>query len=259
MKKILFSLMALVASMSMNAQVVKLMKGETVVATYRASQVDNVVFEEVPYVEIGGRKWATMNLGATTVAGSLSTCAGDYYQWGSVNTLYSSVSWSVTWKSGKESGFVDANKEYTANADLPAANDVVTQTLGDGWRMPTQADFEALHNACTSSSAPTTLSADPTTGGVYWLADNQSILPEYTGVAGILYVATADPSKRVFFPAAGSIDGTQFYGGSGFYWSSSVRTENTTNAKILFFRSSSVSPSNYESRCYGYTIRPVKD
>ncbi|MBQ0056449.1 MAG: hypothetical protein KBT20_02225 [Bacteroidales bacterium] len=46
MKKILFSLVALVASMSMNAQIMKVMKGNEVVATYTSVQADNVVFEE---------------------------------------------------------------------------------------------------------------------------------------------------------------------------------------------------------------------
>lgn len=44
MKKIIFTLLALVGTMSMNAQVMKIMKGETVVATYTAEQADNVVF-----------------------------------------------------------------------------------------------------------------------------------------------------------------------------------------------------------------------
>lgn len=45
MKKILFALIALVCSMSMNAQVMIVMRGNTVVATYTAAQADNVVFK----------------------------------------------------------------------------------------------------------------------------------------------------------------------------------------------------------------------
>ena len=37
---------------------------------------------EREYVEIGGLKWATMNIGATTVAGSYETCCGSYFAWG---------------------------------------------------------------------------------------------------------------------------------------------------------------------------------
>ncbi len=46
MKKIIFSLVALMCTLSINAQVIKVMKGNTVVATYTADQADNVVFEE---------------------------------------------------------------------------------------------------------------------------------------------------------------------------------------------------------------------
>ena len=81
-------------------------------ATYTAE------FTEIEYVEIAGLLWATKNLGASTVAGSLSTCAGDYYQWGSINTLYNSLTWdgetvTPSWKPGKEGGFIAVNKEYT--------------------------------------------------------------------------------------------------------------------------------------------------
>ena len=47
MKKILFSLTALVASMSMNAQVMKVMKNGVEVAKYNGAEY-SVVFEEAP-------------------------------------------------------------------------------------------------------------------------------------------------------------------------------------------------------------------
>lgn len=50
MKKILFALIALVCSMSINAQVMKIYKGEVLVATYTADQADRVVYEEAPAV-----------------------------------------------------------------------------------------------------------------------------------------------------------------------------------------------------------------
>ena len=79
------------------------------------------------YVIIGGLKWATMNLGASTVAGSYKTCYGDLYQWGSVNTLYDGFPWtsattvSFAWKTDKSSGFTDKNREYKGTSStLPA-------------------------------------------------------------------------------------------------------------------------------------------
>lgn len=50
MKKILFSLIALLCSMSINAQVMKVMKGEEVVATFTSAQANQVVFgEDTPF------------------------------------------------------------------------------------------------------------------------------------------------------------------------------------------------------------------
>ena len=43
------------------------------------------------FVEIGGLKWATMNVGATTVAGSYETCYGDYFAWGETEPRYISI------------------------------------------------------------------------------------------------------------------------------------------------------------------------
>lgn len=219
------------------------------------------------YVEIGGKKWATKNLGATTVAGSLATCAGDYYQWGSVNKLYESISWSGTTASFinlASGGFNADNREIKDSdvpAELPAANDVVTQTLGNGWRMPTKDDFEALHNACTSSIFVTELSSSNPGAGVYKLSADQPYLSEYSGVAGILYVATADTSKRVFFPAASYVDGTSLSDGvtGGRYWSSSLYTGRSDLAYYLAFNPSLVLPSSTYSRYCGFTVRPVSD
>ena len=58
MKKIIFTLLALVGTMSMNAQIVKLYKGDVLVAKYKASVVDNVVFEEE--TAITGKATATI-------------------------------------------------------------------------------------------------------------------------------------------------------------------------------------------------------
>jgi uncharacterized protein YjdB len=48
------------------------------------------------FVKIGGLKWATMNVGATTVAGSYATCYGDYYAWGETQPRYMTITRSGT-------------------------------------------------------------------------------------------------------------------------------------------------------------------
>lgn len=208
-------------------------------------------------------KWATMNLGATTVAGSYTTCYGDLYQWGSVNTLYDGFTWtsasagSFIWKTGKTSGFVDGNREYTGNdATLPDANDVVKQTYpGTNWRMPTYQEFKDLYDACGGTIEPKTGGSTSTTEkGIYWCTS-------YDGVAGLLF---CDGTNRVFFPAAGMGSRTNLPGAGtiGIYWSSSLKTDNTEYAWYLYFGSGLVSLENlivYLTRSFGLSVRPVSD
>ena len=114
MKKIIFTLLALVGTMSMNAQIVKprmeIMKNGVVVATYTADQADEVVFKEVTipttgtakatigssevdvnWVQLwdGGPKFAEYNVGASSVTElgtkmtfTEATKAGAEYVWG---------------------------------------------------------------------------------------------------------------------------------------------------------------------------------
>ena len=69
------------------------------------------------------------------------------------------------------------------------------------------------------------------------------------------------PTNKLFFPAAGYGDGTDLYdaGSFGYYWSSSLFSDYTDYAYHLYFYSDSVLPQCSYSRCYGYSVRPVKD
>lgn len=206
-------------------------------------------------------KWATMNLGATTVAGSYTTCYGDLYQWGSVNTLYdgfpytSATECSFSWKTGKTGGFITNNSEYTGNdATLPDANDVVKQTIGGGWRMPTSKEFKDLYDACINSAYDT--STNPTGAsvsvgkGVYWCTS-------YDGVTGCLF---CDGTNRLFFPAAGGgRDTSILLGGNGLYWSSSLYTKDNVYAYSMLVSSSQVYLEYNSFRQWGISVRPVLD
>ena len=163
------------------------------------------------YVEIGGLRWAKVNLGATSVAGSPATCYGDYYAWGATEPWYSSHEWNAdgntwdyTWKSDKSSDGSNAynltNAPYISNATiaqtayskynsndgsttLELSDDAANATWGGSWRMPTTAEFKQLANACnsdlTDSGWPiSTLSSATPTGGVYWLTKDQEYITE---------------------------------------------------------------------------------
>ncbi len=223
------------------------------------------------FVEIGGLKWATMNVGATTVAGSYETCYGDYYAWGETQPRYASITRSginnasFTWRNGYSSGYSRDNYPTYTGTTLDASHDAATANWGGTWRTPKREDFMALAKACSGSDGndqtPVELTSTITSGGFYWLSSTQTIEPAYTGVAGVLFVSASDISKRVFFPASGFVYDTSLYDGGtyGRYWSSSLRTLDTGYACSLRFDSSYVSPLNFDYRCLGFTVRPVSD
>ena len=142
------------------------------------------------YVEIGGIKWATMNVGATSVADDAATAYGDYYAWGETATYYSNISWSgstptFTWKdtsndtdthmkAGKSTGYAAANYTSVSGSGVSATMsewsptpyssstntlesdyDVAAKQWGGSWRMPTSDEFLALYNACSDEEAST--------------------------------------------------------------------------------------------------------
>ena len=249
---------------------------------------------ESEYVTIGGVKWATKNLGATTVAGSYATCSGDYYAWGEKYPYYSAISRtsasaaSFTWSqettiwggstsaksgydwlnyktNGTSSDYEWSPTPYNSSTKiLTSGYDAVTAALGGSWRMPTKADFDALYVACGGTSGSKGWIGSPISSainyssiqskGVYWCTN-------LDGVAGALF---SDGTKQVFFPAAGRVKGTGLeYGAArGYYWSSSLDTTLETAAINLYFTSLDpfyVNPANNDYRYFGFSVRPVAD
>jgi hypothetical protein len=158
------------------------------------------------FVEIGGVKWATMNVGANSV-----TDGGLYFQWADTQgytaaqvgtdkqfTLsdykyYDEISDSMT-KYNDEDGL----------ATIQASDDAVTAAWGGNWRMPTASEWEALGEAVNTA----------------WTVDYQG-----SGVAGVVLTDKTDSSKTLFFPAVGCVyDGT-FSVGDLYCHSSSLITE----------------------------------
>ena len=205
------------------------------------------------YVEIGGVKWATMNLGATTVAGDPKTCYGDYFAAGETFTRYD----SKTVLSASEAAFTwkdEYYKGYHSYLDHPVntldAEHDAAQAWGSDWYTPTQEDFQKLYDACGGATTPKSGGTTSTTAkGIYWCND-------YDGVAGLLF---SDGVNQLFFPAAGMVDdATLQYGGtSGFYWSSTPFNGISDVVSHLTFSSSAIKPA-YDAHFYeGFVIRPV--
>ena len=172
--------------------------------------------DEHAYVDLGlpsGLLWATCNIGANAPEEY-----GDYFAWGETTP---------------KDSYDFVNYTYSDNPDiLPSDHDAATANWGEGWRMPTKAEFEELYNHTT----------------VTWTTQN--------GVNGRLF--TASNGNSLFLPAAGfRIDGSLYDAGSyGGYWSSSLNAGTPDGAWVLYFYSGSYYMSN-GYRIYGLSVRPV--
>jgi uncharacterized protein (TIGR02145 family) len=182
-----------------------------------------------------GIKWATCNVGATKPEeyggyyawGETEEkfyCGWDNYKWcnGSVNTM-------TKYSTGSAYGTID-NKTVLEHTD-----DVANVKWGGKWRMPTRADFNELSSECSWQSAT------------------------LNGIKGFK-VTSKTNGNSIFLPCAGqrSDKGISDAGGSGYYWSSSL-CDNTSNRAYVFDLHNAYTSLNYNSRCKGYSVRPVCD
>lgn len=213
----------------------------------------NVVFT-VSVIDYGGVQlwengpyWAECNVGATKPEEY-----GYYFWWGDTVGYKRNAAndgW-VSVKDGKSFSFGDGNcPTYgKSNSELQSlgyidstgslviAHDAATQYWGARWRMPTDAEFAALINNCTTT----------------WTTRN--------GVNGRLVKGKgAYASKSIFLPAADSGTGSFLYhaGSRGYYWSSTPSSGNSSHAWRLYFSSSNFD-RNDSGRRYGQSVRPVR-
>lgn len=250
MKRMFLVLTAMICSMSMNAQVMKVMKGESIVATYTAGQADQVVFEdgEIPeehhdYVDLGlSVGWATCNVGASAPEKS-----GDYFAWGETKGYGKDTSDGriFNWKAYKYSLAADIASQYLTSygygkvvddrSILDPWDDAVHANWGGLWRMPNSAEQSELLEKCT------------------WTWTNLN------GVNGYR-VTSKTNGNSIFLPAGGFRD---ILGGggntNGFYWTHDIRFDYRDvprEATSLDFTPSSVKIGNTR-RCNGLPIRAV--
>ena len=305
MKKILFLLLGIVAAVSANAQVVEVYENGTLIHIYnntpatrytvkfKAPANSETTIHGHDYVEIGGKKWATMNVGATTVADSPETAYGDYYTWGETVTYYTKVDFtktpdtSISWEGTNIDGAHINNKKYSHNficysgmddnsfkewSSAPYGDDGVLNTgcdvarssWGSSWRMPTKADFDNLVLACCGSTSGYSIPAPGTIndGGVYYILKAGTTVDGVTyNVPGILFVDQIDPSKRLFFPAAGNLqtDKRDGQGSLCTYWSSSKFSVSSSAYCAYYSLVKNTMGMKDNVRCFAFSIRPVSD
>ena len=139
------------------------------------------------YVEIGGIKWATMNVGAENV-----TDCGFRFRWGNTKEEL---------RDGDEGDYIDnALTKYNDEdnkKELDAEDDAVTANWGDEWRTPTMDEFVTLGNSTNSA----------------WTENYQD-----SGIRGLVLTDKSDESKVLFFPTN--------EGSYGCYWSKSLYGNN---------------------------------
>lgn len=139
------------------------------------------------YVEIGGIKWATKNVGASDI-----TDVGLYFQWGDTTGYTASQIGSGDGKKyfdasdyiwiDDPTGYVKTYTKYNYTDNLrtlDVQDDAVVANMGGNWRMPTNSEWQALGEA---------VNATYTT---------------YDGVYGLLCVDKQDDTKVLFFPSSG--------------------------------------------------------
>lgn len=196
------------------------------------------------YVEIGGIKWATMNLGATAV----TDYGNKYYAWGETQGYTASqvgTDRNFTWADYELCDGTDSNMTKYNDTDgktiLEPVDDAVIAEWGGNWRMPTTEEWIALGEAV-----------------------NTALTTDYygSGVHGLVCTDKTDSSKVLFFPAAGECIGGGVYGvgDCGYFWSRSL-TAIVTVASGMYFRDGEVYwNSNYDlDRFFGFSVRGILD
>ena len=186
------------------------------------------------YVDLGlSVKWATMNIGAEKVSDY-----GDYFSWGETCPKD-----DYTWGAYKYGTSADELNKYNYADNLIAlepSDDTATVNWGDGWRMPTRAEWEELCNKCNCKWAWTEVDGTPG----YKVTSKK---PGYT-------------DKSIFLPAAGYFRGQAIEGRekSAYYWSSNRNEPFPDRAICLYFIPNFIGIGNNGFRNGGFTVRPVK-
>ena len=189
-------------------------------------------------------KWANANLGANAPEGY-----GDYYAWGETEIM-ENYSWGTyKWCNGD----YDKLTKYNTSAScgtvdnrtaLDSEDDVAHVKLGGKWRMPTSSELDELIS--TRNNASYQWEWKSMNGHDGWL---------------VTYLVN---HNSIFLPAAGrwfdaSLDRV---GSEGYYWSSSLYTDNPNNAYCLLFDSpynASYVGRGYYGRFRGFSVRPVTE
>lgn len=184
------------------------------------------------WVDLGlSVKWATCNVGAATPCDY-----GDYYAWGETQPK-SSYEWSNCFdcldsSTGGDWGTYKIGGQTQITPSC--GHDTARENWGGTWRMPTAAELDELCKKCK------------------WTWTSRD---DHDG-----YVVTGSNGNSIFLPAAGWCEDTDScsVGEYGDYWSSTLGSSNSGNARCLDFYSGFHGVDD----CYrrgGFSVRPVTE
>ena len=187
------------------------------------------------FVEIGGIKWATCNVGAEK-----PTDFGLYFQWGDRKGYTADEVCKIkmfdldTYKHYKGKGFTKYNK-FDGKHVLDLCDDAAFAYMGQGWRMPTNDDFRCLSENATYS----------------WT--NSYCLSR---VPGMVFTDRTDNTKELFLPAAGYYhrNKNRCIGTDGFYWNNSCLN---TNGCYINFCYGGLGIYGICNRIFGFSVRGI--
>lgn len=188
---------------------------------------------------------------------NLSTCGlcdnpedyGDYYAWGETEPK-SSYDWSTyKWSSNNFHDYHGLTKYNTMSncgavdnkTVLDPEDDAAHVKLGSKWRMPTYAEWTELNDNCTWT----------------WTSDYNG-----TGVAGNIVTSNVIgyTDKSIFLPAAGAWYDTSYAVGTyGYYWSSSLKTDQPNYANLVMTGPGGGAIWVFGGRFIGLSVRPVSE
>ena len=212
----------------------------TPTGTFYGEEVSFSTYHEHEYVDLGlpsGLLWATCNVGADTPEGYGDyfawgeTQPKDYYDWSTYQYCMGSYNTMTKYCNNSSYGYNGFTDNLTT---LLPEDDAATANWGDGWRMPTQEEFQELLDNTIHT----------------WTTQN--------GVNGRLF--TSANGNSLFLPAAGCRWGSGLYdvGSYGDYWSSSLYTGLPGDAWGFYFDSGYYFV-DYYYRYYGQSVRPVRE
>ncbi len=183
--------------------------------------------QNTDYVDLGlpsGTLWATKNVGAKNPWDS-----GSDFQWGEIRpkTFYDWSTYKYSKKNPEYEGIWDWSLEYLLTKycniskygnngftdgllKLIPADDAATMNMGSSWRMPTRDEMDELTMHCNWE----------------WTNDYNG-----SGVGGFIVRSKVNSDKHIFLPGKES----KSWGTYGYYWSSSLSTEDPRCAFCLDF------------------------